>query len=333
MDVVYPAYWFWWLAVPVSLGIIYLVYRRVAYITENWFAPETYARSYPFFKFWLRAGAFVLLFVALLGPYWGERPSQTPVLGREIYILLDVSASMNAEDVRPNRLAKVKEELRSLIDAMKGDKIGLIVFAENAYVQCPLTTDYQAVKLFLDLASSNQFAQTGTNFRAALGVALNRFSNLENPNDKLSRVIILVSDGEDFGGKYTSIIDRFRQFYVRVFTVGVGTLEGAPIPHSEKGIQLGYKSHEDGTRAISYLQEESMQQIAAASGTNYIRIDDKTQSLEALQDQLQKLSVSPLSSRIEQVKNNKYQIFLGISLVLLLISLFIMPIRKDETKA
>jgi len=330
MKFVYPSYWLWWLVLPVSLGIIYLVYRRVAFIIDSWFEPGTYARSYPRLKFLLRSGAYLLLFVSLLGPYWGRSEEQLPVLGREIYLLLDVSASMNAEDVQPSRLEKARQELKRLVEEMKGDKIGLIVFAENAYVQCPLTTDYHAVKLFLDLAGTEQFAQTGTNFRSALGVALNRFSKLEEDNEQVSRAIVLVSDGEDFGGKYTSIIDRLRQNNVRVFTVGIGSTEGAPVPHLEKGVRLGYKTYEDGTRVISYLQEESLQEIARVSGTPYLRIDDAAQSLDPLIEKLKQSSVSPLDSRIEQVKSNKYQFFLGASILLLLLSLFLMPIRKDE---
>ena len=331
MNIVYPAYWIWFLALPVSLGIIFLVYRRVAGIMESWFAVESYKRSYPFVKFLLRSVAYVLLFIALLGPYWGEQAQQLSVMGREIYLLMDVSASMNADDLKPSRLEKAKVEVRHLIEELKGDKIGLIIFADNAYVQCPLTTDFQAVNMFLELVSSEQFAQSGTNFRSALSVALSRFQSVDQRADHVSRAVVMISDGEDFGDTYTSIIDRFKQAHIGVFTVGIGTAEGAFIPNMDKGFRLGYKTHEDGTTAISQLHDETLKEIALHSGTTYVRIDAQNQGMDELIEQIKLLSASPLASRIEQVKNNQYQIFLAISLVLLMISLFLMPIRTDET--
>lgn len=333
MSFVYPTYWTWFLAIPVSLGIIFLVYRRVAYITEVWFESTSYFRSFPFVKFLLRSVAYLLLFIALLGPYWGEKKQMLNVLGREIYILVDVSASMNAEDLKPSRLQKAKFEIKKLVEELKGDKIGLIIFADNAYVQCPLTTDYHAVLMFLELVNSQQFAQTGTNFRAALAMALSRFQGTETPNNQVSRAVILVSDGEDFGDTYTSIIDRFKAAHINVFTVGVGTYEGSSIPAFDReGRRVGYKTHEDGTRAVSQLQEESLKAIANHSGTAYINLSQQDQDLNLLLEQIKSLASSPLISRMEQVKNNRFQMFLGISLMLLLVSLFVMPIRNNESK-
>lgn len=331
MNIAYPSYWFWWLAIPVSLGIMYLVYRRVRLITYSWFDPGEYRRSFPLLKFFLRMGGYVLLFVALLGPYWGTGTEPMKVMGREVYILLDVSASMNARDLFPSRLEKAKQELHKLIDALKGDKIGLVVFTDNAYVQCPLTTDHQAVSLFLDLVSTDQFAQTGTNFRSALGVVLARFMKEEEPREYLSRAVVLVSDGEDFGGTYTSIIDRMQQLHVNIFTVGIGSLTGAPVPELQEGRLVGYKTYQDGRRATTYLEETKLMEIASASGTPYHRIDEQDKGMEELIQQLKAIAASPLATRMEQVNHNKYQLFLGLALLLFLVSLFIMPIRTNET--
>ncbi len=329
LDFAFPQYWIWTLAIPVSLGVIFLVYRRVSMIIRTWFGEEEYKRSYPFLKFVLRAVAFVFLFIALVGPFWREKERKVSIMGREIYILLDVSSSMNAQDIQPSRLEKARQELKQLVYSLRGDKMGVIVFSEYAYVQCPLTRDYRAVSLFLDMAETRQFAQTGTQFRSALAAALERFISEENRSEHTNRAIILVSDGEDYGDTYASIIDRLRQSNIQVFTVGIGTPEGAPIPEFVNQEQRGYKTYPDGSTAISRLLDEHLVSIAQQFGTEYTAIDAPYKRLDGLVEQLLLLTSSPLESKIEKVENNRYQLFLFVSLFCLLFSLFLMPVRKS----
>lgn len=312
-----------------SLGVIFLVYRRVDQIIHTWFGEEEFKRSYPFFKFILRAVAFVLLFVALTGPFWRESERKVSIMGREIYILLDVSASMNAEDIQPSRLKKAQQELKQLVYALRGDKIGVIVFSENAYVQCPLTRDYRAVSLFLDMAETDQFAQTGTQFRSAMAIALERFLSVEGRADNVNRAIILVSDGEDYGDTYASIIDRLKQSNIKVFPVGIGTAEGAPVPQFANEEQRGFKTYPDGSTAISRLLDEQLMEIAREFNTEYVSIDAPYKRMDGLIEQLLLLTSSPLESKIELVESNRYQLFLFVSLFALLISMFLMPVRRQ----
>ena len=328
MKVIFPEYWIWLLGIPLSIGILFLVYKRVALITETWFSSDEYERSYPMIKFGLRVAGFVLLFMALVGPYWGEKEGESNLLGREIFILLDVSASMNAEDIKPSRLEKAKRELKMVINHLDGDKVGLILFTESAYVQCPLTHDRQAVSLFLDLAETRQFAQTGTQYRSALATAMDRFLNGSPESANTSRGIILVSDGEDFGDTYASLIERLKQSDVRVFPVGVGTYEGAPIPQFVNNKKKGYKRFEDGTVAISRLIDDDLQNLANEFGTRYIRLSNPTESLSELEKDIDDLASSPLDTQVAKVKNNKFQVFLFFSVMSLFVSLFLMPIRK-----
>lgn len=304
------------------------MYKRVAAITQAWFSADEYERSYPLLKFGLRTMGFVLLFIALMGPYWGENEHDSKLLGREIFILLDVSASMNAEDIKPSRLEKVKRELKTVINHLEGDKIGLILFTESAYVQCPLTHDRQAVSLFLDLAETRQFAQTGTQYRSALATAMDRFMNGNEESQNTSRGIILVSDGEDFGDTYVSLIERLKQSNVQVFPVGVGTYEGAPIPQFINNKKKGYKRYEDGTVAISRLIDQDLQNLADEFGTDYIRLSNPTATLAGLEKDIDNLAASPIDTQLAQVKNNKYQLFLFFSVISLFLSMFLMPIRK-----
>ena len=317
------------LGLPVSIGAIFLIYKRVSLITESWFSPEEYERSYPRTKFWFRITGFTLLFISLLGPYWRTDQDSVMVSSREIYFLLDVSGSMNAQDVKPSRLEKAKRVLRELMREMPGEKIGLILFTEQAYVQCPLTRDHHALSLFLDMAQTYQFTQTGTQFRSALATALDRFQQQES-SPQAGKAVVLVSDGEDFGDTYASLIDRLRQSGVSVFTIGVGTYEGAPIPHYVHDRKQGYKRYEDGTMAISRLIDEDLQLLADEFGTEYMHfgLGSNYEEIRQMKEELYAETASPLETNMEEVSHNAYQGFLFFSIILLFASMFLMPIRR-----
>ncbi len=326
MKFAFEEYWIWLLGIPVSLGIMFLVYKRVGQITDTWFSADQYGRSYPFLKFVLRGSAFTLMFIALMGPYIETREEQVSIMGREVYIIMDVSASMNAADIQPSRLTKAKQELKMLVNYLKGDKIGLIVYTEHPYNQCPLTQDHEAVKLFIDMAKTDQYVQTGTQLRSALVMALDRFKNTLKGASQVSRAIILVSDGEDFGGGYTSLIHRLKSENIRVFPVGIGTEEGAPVPVQPNG--RDFKRLEDGSVVISRLEDENLKAMAREFGTTYICLDSDLKNLEPLKNQIYSMTATPLEVSIEQVANNRFQFFLFSSIILLFVSMVIMPIRK-----
>lgn len=317
------------MCIPVSLGVIFMIYKRVSLITETWFSPDEYARSWPRTKLWLRVLGFTFLFIGLLGPYTKTQRDSMIVSSREVYFLLDVSASMNAQDVKPSRLEKAKRVLGELMQEMPGEKIGLILFTEQAYVQCPLTRDHHALSLFLELAQTYQFTQTGTQFRSALAIAMDRFQNHES-SSKVGRAVVLISDGEDFGDTYASLIERLRQASVSVFTIGVGTYEGAPIPHFVHDKKQGYKRYEDGTMAISRLIDEDLQVLADEFGTDYVHIglDNGFETIQSLKDEIYAETSSPVESSMEKVQHNTFQFFLLISVILLFGSMFLMPIRR-----
>ena len=317
------------LGIPVSLGIMFLVFKRVSHITDLWFSPDQYARSRPSLKFALRAFAFVLLFIGLIGPYWGVRKQQIKSLGREVYILLDVSSSMNAADIKPSRLERSKQEIERLMDALEGDRMGLIVFTENPYVQCPLTQDYDALKLFLRMARTEQFKQTGTQFRSALARAVERLGETRVKQPDISQAIVLFSDGEDYGDLYASLIERLKQRNIQVFVVGVGTEDGATVPIVEGGRNRGIYRFEDGSPVISRLQPQPLKDLASAFGTDYHSISSATDNVEEVAAQINALASSQLEVRIAEVENNKYQAFLLLSVMLLFLSMFLMPVRKE----
>ncbi|MEL6591037.1 MAG: VWA domain-containing protein [Bacteroidota bacterium] len=324
-----PTYWVWLLGVPVTLAILYLVYRRVGGLLEAWFGQDEYARSLPFTKTLLRAGAFVALFLALMGPYWGEADDDLPLLSRDIYILLDVSASMNTKDVSPSRLEYAKGQLKQLIRDFQGDNFGLIIFSDFAYVQCPLTRDYEVMETFLDMAKTEQFAQNGTRFRPALSKALERFQKQVEGGEIRSRAVILVSDGEDFGDTYASLVERMKNLNIKVFTVGVGTYEGDVVPNlTATSNRAGVKTLPDGRPAISRLLDEDLRYISESFDTDYVLLEEQGDNLSPLRRQIKQLSASPVAAQLLKVQQDRYQVFLFLAIILLFISLFLMPIRK-----
>ncbi|MDP5172724.1 MAG: VWA domain-containing protein [Bacteroidia bacterium] len=297
---------------------------------RSWFSEEQYERSTPFTKMVVRMLGLLLVFVALLGPFWLTDEREVPRVGRDIFFLIDLSASMNAGDIKPTRLEKVHRELRRLLPKLEGDRVGIIAFTDVGYVQCPLTEDLSAASTYLELLSTDQFAQQGTQFRAALSVALDRFqSQAESHPDRRARVIVLFSDGEDHGDTYASLIQRLHQIGVAVFAVGVGTPEGAPLPIDPANPQSGYLRGEDGKMVISHLEESSMRELASEFGTMYVRIADDRQHLEELEEQLYSMSSSPLERNMQAVAGNQFQVPLFFAIVLLLGSMFMMPIRKE----
>lgn len=328
MDFIYPTYAFLWLAVPVLIAILVMVYRRSRQAVGNWFEPSDYRWSFPLLKAALRLLGVASMMFALMGPYQSKEIKEVESLAHEVYILLDVSASMYTQDIRPSRLEKARRELKALVEDLRGDKVGLIVFADNPFVQCPLTHDLQAVKLFLDLADPEQFAQQGTQLRPALQLALERFASADDPIDAVGRVIVLVSDGEDHGGTFSSLSERLRRLNVTVFPVGVGTYAGGQIPVYEDGKPKGFKETEGGVPAISRLTDAPLKALADEFDSPYFQLDGPSQNLRALGQEIRLLRPSAQEVSREQIENNQYQVFLLVGIGLLFLSLFLMPVRR-----
>lgn len=321
----------WWLLlIPAGIVLVVFIFLRSEKIFKVWLRSDEYKFYDPVTKLVLRISGLVLLGIALIGPYWGRVEQKVSVLGREIYLVVDVSASMNAEDIKPSRLEKVKRELKVMVSELRGDKVGLIVFTSNAYVQCPLTDDFNAVNLFIDLIQTDQFANTGTKFRAGLSMALERFTNTEKSLEKITRSIVLISDGEDFGSGYTSVLDRLTEEEITVFAVGIGTNAGAPVPNIVLGQKRGYKKDANGQPALSKLEDKSLLEIADVFGTEYFKLNKQIKSLKPVTEQIKLLSASVMDSKVEQVNNNRYQWFAVIGLICLVLSMVWMPIRSKK---
>jgi Ca-activated chloride channel family protein len=318
----------------IAAGGGYAAWRFRAYSTHIlgvWFDAAHYRRAWPQLKWGLRLGGLICLCIALLGPYYSTGGGQPGVaLGREIYFVVDVSASMNCTDVRPSRLIKAKRELKDLLRSLAGDRVGVIAFTDQGFVQCPLTGDLHTVELFLDMLETQQFSQTGTSLRAGLGVAMQRLAATRAGRKDVSQAIVLVSDGEDFGEGYTSVTERLKEQFVKVYAVGIGTPEGAAVPRMEDGQANGNILTAEGTPALSKLVEDKLREIAATSNTRYVPIRFAHEGLGALQNQLYELNYSPAAMAQEQVDNNLYPFFLLLGLLAIGATMVLMPVAREE---
>lgn len=323
---------FWFIAIPFALMFILLIYRKTKRILQLWFDLGDYKIAFPKLKNMLRFCGVIFSFIALLGPYWGKNDKGLSLMGKEIYILLDVSASMNADDIRPTRLDKAKKEIRYLIDNLKGNQVGIIVFASDAYVQCPATRDNKALHLFLELAQTSQFAQTGTDLRSALQMVNERFYGAEKKTERTNKAVVLVTDGENFGDGFQSILDKFKRNHISVFVVGVGSPQGAAVPDMIGGKLRGHKHRTDGSIVNSVINEALLKELSTKMETPLVLLDKASANLKPIAEELSTLSSSPLSQKYETVANSKYYYFAILAFVCWSITLFLLPHQNNQTQ-
>ncbi len=214
-------------------------------------------------KYFLKSGlmffSFLFLILAIANPQIGTKIEEVKQVGIDVYILLDVSNSMAAEDIRPNRLEKAKFDIQNLISKLQGDRIGLIIFAGRAYVQFPLTTDYSAANLFLSAVDFNSVPQQGTNIGEAINLALNSFKK-ESPTKK---AIIMITDGEDHEGDIESAISIANDKNVPIYSIGLGSKDGVPIPILDNsGNNVGFKEDNNGEIVMTKLDESTLVDIS-----------------------------------------------------------------------
>ena len=268
------------------------------------------SRFRPEVKFWLLMAALALLIVMLARPQMGTKISREKRNGIEAMIALDISNSMKAEDVVPSRLDKSKMLVERMVDNFTNDKVGLVVFAGDAFIQLPITSDYVSAKIFLQNIDPAQIATQGTNIAEAIRISLNSFTQQE----KIGRAIIVITDGEDHEGGATEAAAEALKKGVRVFVLGVGSPKGSPIPDG----QGGYMTDNTGSEVMSALNEQMCRDVAKAGGGAYIHVDNTNLAQEQLNNELTKLQKGELSSVIYSEYDEQFQAF-GILVLLLLI--------------
>ncbi len=262
----------------------------------------------------LLTGFFAMGILSLARPQWGMRQETVQRQGVDVLVALDTSYSMNAEDVAPSRLEKAKSEIRGLIGRLKGDRIGLIAFAGTAIVQCPLTLDYGAASLFLDIADTETIPEPGTSLAAAIQTATSAFIAKE----RKYKVLAIITDGEDLEGQVQAAIDTAKEAGVIIYTIGVGSPEGRPIPVRDmKGDIIEYRKDPEGQVVVSRLDERALAQIASETGGRYFRATTSEGELEQINDDISQMEKKLLESRLYRNFEDQFQYPLALAILFL----------------
>ncbi len=270
-------------------------------------------------KLILRTSYFVLLIIALLGPSFGETSREIKSVGKDLFICVDLSQSMNAFDIQPTRLERVKFELKNIVEAFSSDRIGLIMFSNEAFMQCPLTYDNNALNIFIQSLNTDLVPNTGTDFGPPLKMALKKLQDEESgPAKQKSKIIILISDGEDFGEETDQIADEIENSGLKLFTLGVGTDKGSKIL-----LNRGYKKDKSGNEVVSKINPTSLKKLAADTGGKYFEINDNKNDVERLINSINQIEGELRDAKKVDVKANKYYYFLAIALFLMFLDLII----------
>lgn len=272
-------------------------------------------------KFWLSFVCLGLFILIIAGPQFGSKLETVKRQGIEAMICLDVSNSMLSNDINPSRLEKSKQILSRLIDDLRDDKIGLIVFAGDAFIQLPITSDYVSAKMFLSSINPAMVPTQGTAIGAAINLAISSFS----PSEKSEKTVILITDGENHEDDALGAAKAANEKGIKINVLGVGSLQGGPIPTPGNN----YQKDKDGTMVITRLNEQMCQEIATTGNGMYARTDNTNSALKALQKELAKLTKSEVESKIYSSYDEKYLIPAWFLLFLLIGEFFILD-RKNR---
>lgn len=260
------------------------------------------------------------LIVGLAGPKIGTEVREVKRQGVDLMVALDLSDSMNARDVSPSRLQKAKYEIQRLLGELKGDRVGLIIFTGEAFLQSPMTLDYSALRMFLDIAGTDQMPSSSTNFAAAMNMALESFNTEKIKKSDAAQVLLIMSDGENHGESYDEELNELVENNVSIYTVGVGTREGARIPlYNDQGQRRGYKRNEQGKIIRTRLETKTLQNIADQGNGEYYQVSGGGSGISPFLGRINELQQGEFASQKYADYKNQYQWLVGIGLFFVLV--------------
>ncbi len=278
----------------------------------------------PVIKFYLMLLAFTAILFTLAGPQFGTKLETVKRKGIEIMIALDVSNSMNAQDIEPSRLDRAKRAIYQLVDKLKNDKVGLIVFAGEAYTQLPITTDYPSAKMFISSINTDIVPTQGT----AIGAAIQRSISSFSPQEDVNRAIIVITDGENHEDDAIGAAKAAAEKGIKVYTVGMGLPKGAPIPIAG-GDKNNFMKDREGNVVISKLNEAMLADIAKSGDGEFIAANNIRKGMNDLVDSLSKLEKTEMESKVYTDYENQFQYIAWIALIFLLIDFMVLD-RKNK---
>jgi Ca-activated chloride channel family protein len=319
----------YWLMVLIPITLIFIYYLISSKNKRKKLGDETLVKQhipdyFPLIK-WLK---FFLIIISITSLIFGLANLQTfsgshevKVKGSDIMICLDISNSMLAQDLTPNRLERAKMALQKMIDNLQGDKIGIIVFAGDAFVLLPMTVDYNAAKIFVQSINTKMISTQGTNISAALQKALESFENGSNVAN--NKVVILITDGEDHDGNALEIAKLFSEKNIPIHCIGIGSEQGAPIPVYENNRMIGYKKDKDGNTVITKLNKEILHELSSQTNGLVVIASNTDFGLNTLLKEIKKLNKSETDTLTFNDYESQYQWFIGLALFLLIIEFLI----------
>ncbi len=270
--------------------------------------------------------ALSFLILALARPQIGAKLTMAKRYGVDILIAVDISSSMLARDIKPDRLEKAKLEISSFVDKLKGDRVGILTFAGDSFMQCPLTLDYDAAKMFLSVIEPGMMPKPGTAIGDAINTAIKGFSKKE----RKYKVMVLLTDGEDHDTNPIEAANQAKKDGIIIYTIGIGTKKGEPIPIIDQaGNVNGYKKDKRGEVVMTRLDEEMLQKIAVITGGKYYHVTAGEFELDKIYDDIARMEKKELSDRLFTQYEDRFQYFLGVALILLCME-FIIGDRKKK---
>ncbi len=325
------------LALPVLIGMLALEFRRRRRALEVFGDLHLMRRltmSASLERRLIKAALLVVasffLILALARPQWGARLETLNRRGVDVMVVVDTSVSMLAEDVKPNRLAQARAAVSSLIDLLEGDRVGIVAFAGDAYVACPLTLDYAAARMFVDVLDTDLIPIHGSAIAAAIRAAIPAFESLE----RRYKVLILITDGEDHEGDLDAAARAAASQGIIIHAVGVGGPAGEPIPlRNARGDVVGYKEDRDGRKVTSRLDESALESIAATTGGKYFRSTPEGIELHRVYEEISRMDQKALSGRLQTAYEERYQIPLGVAIAILALEAGLSDRRRGGTAA
>lgn len=328
--------WFWALLIIPVLFLLFLFLQLWRRNTQRKFADKKLLKrlspNQSTFKSVLKiivlSLAFACLAIALVNPKIGTKLETVKREGVDIVFALDVSKSMLAEDIAPNRLDKAKQLVTQIVNNLASDRIGIIAYAGKAFPQLPITTDYAAAKMFLQNMNTDMLSSQGTAINEAITLAKTYYDDEEQTN----RVLIIISDGEDHSDSASEVAEEASEEGIRIFTIGVGDKKGGPIPIKRNGIILNYKKDKNGETVITKLNEETLQNIAQEANGAYINGKNTNDVIESIRDILNKMDKKEFEAKQFADFKDQFQWFLALGIFFLLIDIFLLERKTGWLK-
>ncbi len=317
------------LALPVMVLLFLLLLRWKKKALQRFANPALHTTLFPdasrnkqIIRFLLLLLAAACLVIGIANPQIGSKLEEVHRKGVDILVALDISNSMKAADIQPSRIDRAKQSISRFVDKLQNDRIGIVVFAGNAYVQLPLTTDYGAAKMFSSVIDCEMIPTQGTAIGAAIEMANRSFKE----EDKKHKTLIIITDGENHEDDAVGEAKKAHELGVIIHTVGMGSVNGAPIPDPRSG---GFRKDNAGNTVISKLDEDLLQQIASAGGGRFVRANNGNDGLESLLNDIGKMEKKDFGMKVYTDYDDQFQYFLAAALLFLLAELFV-PEKKSK---